>query len=108
VPLALILNELVTNAAKYGTDREGRGTVRVALAGAEGRFTLVVEDDGPGFDLSEVRRRSSGLGLVMGLAADRRRLPGRAARRRALRPRIFRPGGRLACSPVFGRSPKPC
>jgi two-component sensor histidine kinase len=68
VPLALILNELVTNAAKYGTDREGRGTVRVALAGAEGRFTLVVEDDGPGFDLSEVRRRSSGLGLVMGLA----------------------------------------
>ena len=68
VPLALILNELITNAAKYGNDGEGRGTVRVGLAEADGRFTLLVEDDGPGFDLSEVRRRSSGFGLVMGLA----------------------------------------
>jgi PAS domain S-box-containing protein len=68
VPLALILNELITNAAKYGIDDEGRATVRVGLAEADGRFTLRVEDDGPGFDLSEVRRRSSGLGLVMGLA----------------------------------------
>lgn len=68
VPLALILNELVTNAAKYGTDAQGRGTIRVALTGADGRFILAVEDDGPGFDLCEVRRKSSGLGLVAGLA----------------------------------------
>lgn len=68
VPLALILNELVTNAAKYGSNGDGRGAVRVGLTEADGRFTLVVEDDGPGFDLAEVRRRSSGLGLVMGLA----------------------------------------
>ncbi|MEA3054037.1 MAG: hypothetical protein QOG72_2940 [Sphingomonadales bacterium] len=68
VPLALILNELIANAAKYGADADRRGAIRVELKGAEGRFTLVVEDDGPGFDLSEVRRRSSGLGLVMGLA----------------------------------------
>ena len=34
----------------------------------EGRFVLAVEDDGPGFDLGEVRRKSSGLGLVAGLA----------------------------------------
>jgi PAS domain S-box-containing protein len=68
VPLALILNELVANAAKYGTGADGRGLVRVALTEADGRFTLVVEDEGPGFDLCEVRRRSSGLGLVMGLA----------------------------------------
>ncbi|HEU0098965.1 MAG TPA: histidine kinase dimerization/phosphoacceptor domain -containing protein [Allosphingosinicella sp.] len=68
VPLALILNELVANAARYGVDAEGRGTIRVALAEADGRFTLSVEDDGPGFDLCEVRRKSSGLGLVAGLA----------------------------------------
>jgi two-component sensor histidine kinase len=68
VPLALILNELITNAAKYGTGADGPGAVRVALSETEGRFTLTVEDDGPGFDLCEVRRRSSGLGLVMGLA----------------------------------------
>lgn len=68
VPLALILNELVTNAAKYGSDAEGRGAIRVALTQDGGRFTLAVEDDGPGFDLCEVRRKSSGLGLVAGLA----------------------------------------
>jgi PAS domain S-box-containing protein len=68
VPLALILNELVANAVKYGIGAEGRGAIRVALGKADGRFTLVVEDDGPGFDLCEVRRKSSGLGLVMGLA----------------------------------------
>jgi PAS domain S-box-containing protein len=67
VPLALILNELVANAAKYGA-AGGRPAVRVALAGANGRFVLTVEDQGPGFDLSEVERRASGLGLVMGLA----------------------------------------
>lgn len=68
VPLALILNELITNAAKYGAGEDGRSSVAVCLCEEEGRFTLVVEDEGGGFDLSEVRRRSSGLGLVMGLA----------------------------------------
>lgn len=68
VPLALILNELITNSAKYGSDDSGRGTIRVSLAEADGRFSLVVEDDGPGFDPGEVKRRSSGLGLVNGLA----------------------------------------
>jgi PAS domain S-box-containing protein len=68
VPLALILNELLGNAAEYGADSEGRGTIRVALTETDGRFVLAVEDDGPGFDLCEVRRKSSGLGLVAGLA----------------------------------------
>jgi len=68
VPLALILNELVANAAKHGAGGQARATIRVALTRAGGRFTLAVEDDGPGFDLCEVRRKSSGLGLVTGLA----------------------------------------
>jgi PAS domain S-box-containing protein len=69
VPLALILNELITNAAKYALDADGRGAIRVALAEEEdGLLALTVEDDGPGFALQDVRRRSSGLGLVAGLA----------------------------------------
>jgi PAS domain S-box-containing protein len=68
VPLALILNELITNAAKYGAGPDGRSAIGVCLAETDGLFSLLVEDEGPGFDLSEVRRRSSGLGLVMGLA----------------------------------------
>ena len=68
VPLALILNELVGNAARHGAGADGRATIRVALSGTDGRFVLSVEDEGPGFDLREVRRKSSGLGLVAGLA----------------------------------------
>jgi two-component sensor histidine kinase len=67
VPLALILNELITNAAKYGAGEDGGSAIGVCLGETDGRFTLIVEDEGRGFDLSEVRRRSSGLGLVMGL-----------------------------------------
>jgi PAS domain S-box-containing protein len=68
VPLALILNELVTNAAKHGIGADGRGTIRVALAREPDGFVLSVEDDGPGFDLQAVRGRSSGLRLVEGLS----------------------------------------
>jgi two-component sensor histidine kinase len=67
MPLALILNELLTNAAKYGV-ASNEGAIRVGLAKQSGELVLSVEDDGPGFELEQVRRRSSGLGLVIGLA----------------------------------------
>jgi two-component sensor histidine kinase len=50
MPLALILNELVTNAAKHGADARSGANVRVQLARRNGSFLLEVEDDGPGFD----------------------------------------------------------
>lgn len=71
VPLALILNELLTNALKHGRGPGGPpGGVRVRLAALGGAgFELAVEDDGPGFDPAmAVGRRASGLGLVRGLA----------------------------------------
>ena len=68
VPLALILNELLTNAAKYAAGEEGCAKARVSLRREKENFVLEVEDEGPGFDLRDVRRRSSGLGLVAGLA----------------------------------------
>jgi PAS domain S-box-containing protein len=72
MPLALILNELLTNAAKYGANGSGDCTVRVGLRKDGDSFVLYVEDDGPGFDLKTVASRSSGLGLVQGLAAQLR------------------------------------
>jgi PAS domain S-box-containing protein len=68
VPLALILNELITNAAKHGIGAGEGGTIRVALAREADGFVLSVEDEGPGFDLQAVRGRSSGLRLVEGLS----------------------------------------
>jgi two-component sensor histidine kinase len=64
VPLALVLNELITNAAKHGAYDRGRVTVDVALNQRSGTHELRVDDRGRGFNLEEVRRRSSGLGLV--------------------------------------------
>lgn len=71
MPLALILNELLTNAVKYGCDGSSEGQIRVGLANTDG-FELYVEDDGPGFDLQSVSGRSSGLKLVQLLARQLR------------------------------------
>jgi PAS domain S-box-containing protein len=68
MPLALIANELITNSAKHAARASGEVHVRVGLTRADDGFQLFVEDDGPGFDLEAVRRRSSGLQLVQGLA----------------------------------------
>jgi PAS domain S-box-containing protein len=71
LPLALIVNELLTNAAKYGRGPSGTVDIAVALQveGSEARLT--VEDRGPGFDPGIVgHRRASGLGLVEGLVAQ--------------------------------------
>ena len=69
-PLALILNELVTNAAKHGMNEHDEALIRVSLMREGDEFLLRVEDGGPGFDLASVCRRSSGLGLVLGLVGQ--------------------------------------
>jgi PAS domain S-box-containing protein len=68
MPLALIVNELVTNAVKHGLKGKARPHVRIELGEQDGELTLSVEDNGEGFDLNAVRKTSSGLQLVSGLA----------------------------------------
>ncbi len=72
MPLALIANELLTNAAKYALTRQGAGTIRLRLTREDDSFLFYVEDDGPGFDLESVQGRASGLALVQGLARQLR------------------------------------
>src|ERR1041385_97009 len=67
MPMALILNEFITNAVKYGLTRDD-GEIRVGLIAANKEVELYVEDDGPGFDFQAAAQRSSGLGLVQALA----------------------------------------
>jgi PAS domain S-box-containing protein len=87
MPLALILNELLTNAAKHGTKDPANDSVRVGWTECDGLFELHVEDDGAGFDLHAVRNTSSGLRLVLGLARQLHadfevtRMPSRASLR---------------------------
>jgi two-component sensor histidine kinase len=67
MPHALIANELPTNAVEYGLNGAAAAAIRVRLTRENDSFLFYVEDDGPGFDLQSVRRRSSGLALVQGL-----------------------------------------
>jgi two-component sensor histidine kinase len=71
MPLALILNELLTNAVKHGCNGGGETQIRVGLTKGDG-FELYVEDDGPGFDFQVVKNQSSGLKLVQLLARQLR------------------------------------
>ena len=66
VPLALIINELTTNATKHGL-RFGAGRVEVALRRADGELVLTARDSGAGWEGGVERASASGLLLVKGL-----------------------------------------
>lgn len=68
MPLALAINELLTNAIKYSRNGSGEPEVFVTLTRDDGGYRLEVRDKGPGFDPAIKRKRASGLGLVEGLA----------------------------------------
>jgi two-component sensor histidine kinase len=59
VPLALALNELLTNAAKYGANERGRVTINVGLRQRPGEIELHVQDRGHGFNFEETQGRPS-------------------------------------------------
>jgi two-component sensor histidine kinase len=65
-PVALIANELLTNAAKHA-GRDGGAAVVVSLRRTGGEALLAVQDNGPGFVPPQSTHASSGLGLVRGL-----------------------------------------
>lgn len=67
LPLALILNELLTNAFKYGRNAPAKITVAFRLKGKD--FELIVRDSGPGFPDGGADR-SSGLSFVRALAGQ--------------------------------------
>jgi PAS domain S-box-containing protein len=71
MPLALIANELLTNAIKYGLNAH-KGTIRVRLNREDNAFLFYVEDDGPGFHPQAVPEKWSGLTLVQGPARQLR------------------------------------
>ena len=70
VSFALLLTELITNAAKHAYDGKG-GIVRVQLRGEADHRVLIVSDEGvglaPGFDLDANSEESLGLSLIRAL-----------------------------------------
>ncbi|HEV7367579.1 PAS domain-containing sensor histidine kinase [Arenibaculum sp.] len=66
VQLALVVNELVTNAAKYSHPEGGPGTIRIRFRIDEaGNQVLTVADDGIGFPPEFAPSRSGTLGMKL-------------------------------------------
>ena len=68
IPLALIVNELVTNAVRHARGERGHVSIRITLVREEKEWVLEIADDGPGFTMGQPQKRASGLGLVIALA----------------------------------------
>ncbi len=72
VPCALLLNELISNALKHGIGNDGRtGRLDLSFTRSGERYILVVEDNGPGMDVTAFNsgeQKTLGLQLVKALA----------------------------------------
>jgi two-component sensor histidine kinase len=78
IPIALTLNELLTNAVKHSVRGAAPADIACELSGDEGGVRVTISNPArlaPGFDLARIPGGVSGLGLVRAL------LPGRARRR---------------------------
>jgi len=64
VPLALIVHELVSNSLKYAFPGGQKGEIQIGLKEEDGKLRLRIEDDGRGFDSSQVRPGSIGYKIV--------------------------------------------
>jgi two-component sensor histidine kinase len=64
IPIALIANELITNAAKYAYGSQPGGTIRVRLARTDdGKVNLLISDEGEGLPVDFDPRSATGLGM---------------------------------------------
>ncbi len=73
VPLALIANEMLTNALKHGFGDGRSGTIRISLRDIEGQLELVIADDGSGLPEGQggiEKAKSLGMRLIRGLAVQ--------------------------------------
>lgn len=75
IPVALIVNELVTNSYKHAFPEGRKGSIAITMSEKDGQIELKVRDDGVGFEAARSTRASPGapsLGteLVRGLTAQ--------------------------------------
>lgn len=71
IPVALIINESVTNAIKYAFGNEEGATIQVSMTETDSLVKLTITDNGKGFELSEENERKSlGIQLIRGLSKE--------------------------------------
>ena len=68
IPIALIVNELVTNALKYGKAPDGNSLIWVSLQEEANDYKLRISDNGPGMETPQMDQLTSfGLKLIYSL-----------------------------------------
>ena len=72
IPIALIINEAVTNAIKYAFPDRRPGTITILLQQLDGHMQLTVKDNGVGMEpaLLDIELNSLGIQLMKGLARE--------------------------------------
>jgi two-component sensor histidine kinase len=71
IPVALIINEGVTNAIKYAFDNENEPKICICMTEKDERVKLTIVDNGSGFDLkAEDEGKSLGMQLIKGLSKE--------------------------------------
>jgi two-component sensor histidine kinase len=72
IPLALIINEIITNAILHAFKRTGKGEILVSMHQADDNVKLVISDNGVGINLKEKKTCAETLGMVLinGLSED--------------------------------------
>lgn len=72
IPIALIVNESVTNAIKYAFPDERPGNINISMQQSGETITLVISDDGIGMDPAIIDKETNSLGmkLLKGLTED--------------------------------------
>jgi two-component sensor histidine kinase len=72
IPLALIINELISNALKYAFKDGRQGIIDVFLGSVNGQFILEVKDDGIGLPFKESSAPQGNFGFkLINILADR-------------------------------------
>lgn len=65
VPCGLLLNEMITNAYKHAFHEKDRGTITINLNRRNGKFHLIVKDDGVGLNSKHSNDSTSSMGLML-------------------------------------------
>ena len=65
IPLALIVNELLTNSFKYAFTKKNTGHIYFELRKEKDYYHMEYKDDGPGFPEGFEMNQSKGLGSLM-------------------------------------------
>lgn len=67
LPLALIVNELITNSYKHAFTQNKNGVIELVFNETENQVLLTITDNGVGFDKKRIEKKSMGMDITDGL-----------------------------------------